>query len=346
MPEPTFLFITCQVGAEATVKQELARRWPEFRFAYSRPGFLTFKLPAGHGLADDFDLDSVFARAYGFSLGRVSDADEAARIAAVWRLAGDAAYGALHVWPRDQYAVGDHDFEPGLTEDSRAAEAALRAAASQPLPPAVWPTPSSQRVLDVILVDRHEAFVGYHVTRSGTSRWPGGLGDLKLPADAVSRAWLKMEEGLRWSQLPVRAGDVVAELGCSPGGACQALLARGLQVIGVDPAKPHERVLNDKHFTHWQMRGADVRKRDFAGVRWLTADMNVTPQVTLDTVESIVTYQNVNIRGLLLTLKLAQWEMAADLPAQLERIRRWGFTEVRARQLQHNRHEVCVAALR
>ena len=49
MPDrPEFLFITCQTGgAGAAVKEELARRWPDFRFAFSRPGFLTFKLPEG-----------------------------------------------------------------------------------------------------------------------------------------------------------------------------------------------------------------------------------------------------------------------------------------------------------
>ncbi len=44
---PAFSSITCQVGAESSREREVAERWPEFRFAYSRPGFLTFKPPAG-----------------------------------------------------------------------------------------------------------------------------------------------------------------------------------------------------------------------------------------------------------------------------------------------------------
>ncbi len=35
---PDFLFVTCQIGAEGAVKGELGRRWPGFRFAFSRPG--------------------------------------------------------------------------------------------------------------------------------------------------------------------------------------------------------------------------------------------------------------------------------------------------------------------
>ncbi len=102
----SFLFITCQVGAEAAVKGELARRWPTFRFAYSRPGFLTFKLPEDHGLSDDFDLESTFARAYGFSLGRVQGESNEELAEKAWQLAGDRAFSALHVWPRDRARLG------------------------------------------------------------------------------------------------------------------------------------------------------------------------------------------------------------------------------------------------
>ncbi len=59
LPPPRFLFITCQVGAEAAVKEEIARRWPDFHIGYARPGFLTYKLPEGKYLTPDFRLGSV-----------------------------------------------------------------------------------------------------------------------------------------------------------------------------------------------------------------------------------------------------------------------------------------------
>src|SRR5882724_9885224 len=62
-----FVFVSCQPGAEPALKDELAREHPEFRFAFSRPGFVTFKSP--NDLKPDFELRSVFARAYGLSLG-------------------------------------------------------------------------------------------------------------------------------------------------------------------------------------------------------------------------------------------------------------------------------------
>ena len=85
--------------------------------------------------------------------------------------------------------------------------------------------------------------------------------------------------------------------------------------------------------------------RAFRKVRWLTADMNVAPNFTLDAVESIVTHADVNIRGMLLTLKLPQWDLAAEVPGYLQRIGGWGFNRVMARQLAYNRREICVAAL-
>lgn len=351
MPDqPQFLFMTCQVGAEPTLKSEMARYRPNFRFAYSRPGFLTFKLPEKHHLADDFELHSVFARAYGFSLGRVAvDDDPASAVAAVWQLAGDRPLKALHVWPRDRLAPGERGFEVGQTDESRAVEIMLRAAA-----PAKFESLRTKRltqpgelVLDVVVIDPKLWWVGYHRAGSVASRRAGGLyDDIELPYEAVSRAYLKMEESLRWSKLPVRSGDEAAEIGCAPGGSCQALLKRGLLVTGIDPAEIHPAVLDHPNFRHLQMRGGDVKRREFRDVRWLMTDMNVTPTYTLDTVEGIVTHREVNIEGLLLTLKLLSWEYAEHIPEFIARVQSWGYGHVQCTQLQHNRREFCLAALR
>jgi 23S rRNA (cytidine2498-2'-O)-methyltransferase len=116
--------------------------------------------------------------------------------------------------------------------------------------------------------------------------------------------------------------------------------------LGIDPAEVDPQVTAHPRFTHVRKRGHEVRRREFRKVRWLAADMNVAPQYTLDTVEAIVTHSEVDVRGLLLTLKLLDWSLAAEIPAYLERIRTWGYHEVRARQLSHNRQEICVTARR
>jgi 23S rRNA (cytidine2498-2'-O)-methyltransferase len=338
------LFVTCQVGAEAAVKQELARNWPEFRFAYSRPGFLTFKLPTDF-VSDDFDLNSVFARAYGFTLGKATGDSIEARSSAARELIADRRFHALHVWQRDLVPVGEHAFEPGPSAHTDEARDALW----QPLDSAGHPWWFDLRgpVLDCILVEPDEWWLGFHRIQSIPSRWPGGIFHLaEPPTEIVSRAYIKMREALAWSRLPLKRRDTVAEIGSAPGGASQALLAKGLKVIGIDPAAMDERILAHPKFAHVQKRGHEVRRREFRGVRWLTADINVAPEYTLDTVQSIVTHPAVSVDGVLLTLKLLDWKLSEEVPSYLERVRSWGYKHAAARQLSHNRQEICVAAIR
>jgi 23S rRNA (cytidine2498-2'-O)-methyltransferase len=347
---PAFLFATCQVGAEGALKHEILRDWPAFRFAYSRPGFLTFKLPSEAPPDEPFDVHSVFARAWGFSLGKLTAQHVDERAQGVWRLAGAARYDALHVWQRDMARPGWRGFEPHVTPAALQAELAIRR--HWPEGQGVAPAPHARiaepghRVLDCVLVEPDEWWVGWHRADRGESRFPGGLREIALPPHAVSRAWLKMTEALAWAALPMTPAQRIVELGCAPGGASQALLEHGLLVTGIDPAEVDPRVLAHPHFTHIRKRADDVRRREFRGVAWLAADMNVAPDTMLDTVESIVTHPQVTIRGLLLTVKLLEWKLAANIPAYLSRIQSWGYDAARARQLAHNRQEVCVAALR
>ena len=350
-PSTKFLFVTCQIGAEPALKAELARRWPDFRFAYSRPGFLTFKLPSGLRLMADFDLESVFARAYGFSLGKVAghDADELAE--AVWGMYGERPAHRLHVWERDKASSAEADF--GLEIGSEVAsvkEAILRKCPTPEVlgqdsaDPLAAARPGDF-VLDCVIVRPREWWVGYHRAKSVPTRWPGGMIGIEMPSEVISRAWLKLEEGLRWSELPIRAGARCADIGSAPGGAAQALLTRGVKVLGIDPAKMDPAVTANPNFTHVRRRVSQVGRREFRKIRWITADMNVAPEYTLDAVEAIVTHPEVNVRGLLLTLKLFEWKLAERIPEYLDRVRQWGYNEVRARQLRCNRQECCLAAL-
>jgi len=89
-----------------------------------------------------------------------------------------------------------------------------------------------------------------------------------------------------------------------------------------------------------------VRIRDFQEIQWLTADMNIPPSDMLDEVERIVCHRANRIWGLILTLKLNDIAAADQVSAYLERLRSWGYPRVRARQLSHNRQEVCLVGLR
>ncbi len=356
MSKAEFIFVVCQQGAEAALKAEVIAQWPDFRFAFSRPGFVTFKLPAEADLPGDFELRSTFARTYGISLGKLQGNDPAVLVAGVWELAKQLAENAqvpqhLHVWERDATTSVKRGFEPALTP--RAQEVALEIAEAESDRPNGTPplrintrARAGQLVLDCVLVAPDQWWIGYHIAKTLPSQWPGGVPPVEPCENMISRAYLKMHEALLWSQMPIEPGDSCVEIGCAPGGSAQALLEVGLNVAGIDPANVDELLRVHPNFVHLKKRADDLRRREFRGIKWLVSDASLAPELTLDSVESIVTFDDVHIRGLLLTLKLTTWDLAALIPDYVERVRSWGFAHVRARQLAFNRQEFCIAGLR
>jgi 23S rRNA (cytidine2498-2'-O)-methyltransferase len=342
-----FVFIICQVGAEAALKAEIGRLWPPFRFAFSRPGFVTFKLPEGLRLAVDFDLRATFARMHGFSLGKVTGDDAHQLALQVWKLAEQQRPDHLHVWQRDRAVPGENEFEPGSTaladEIGQLLAGADPIAERRPLP-VNQIAAAGQMVLDCVLVQPNEWWIGFHQATAVQQRWPGGVPIIDRQNLPVSRAYLKMIEGLEWSQLPLRRGDVCVEIGSAPGGAAEALLELGLHVFGVDPAEMDDTVLAHPNFVHLRKRAGDLKRREFRDVKWLFADPNIAPPEMLASVEDIVTHREVHIRGMLLTVKLSEWSVAENIPEYVERVRSWGYSDVTSRQLAFNRQEVCIAA--
>ena len=71
-------------------------------------------------------------------------------------------------------------------------------------------------------------------------------------------------------------------------------------------------LLEHPRFEHWRSKSSGVRRKLYSKFRWLAADANVAPNYTLDCVEDIVTYKTSHIAGLLLTLKLSSYDLAAQ----------------------------------
>ncbi len=350
-----FLFIVCQLGSEAALKHEVARRHPDFRFSFSRPGFVTFRVPDEVARDRRFELNCTFARTWGFSLGKVVGTDGHQLARDFWKPCVErypgkalARFHHLHVWQRDRELPGDFDFEPGVGPLSEAIGDLilehLPDVGSHWSPPLNDDAQIGDRVLDCVVVEPHEWWFGWHRANSVESCWPGGAPCVDSPENMVSRAYLKMVESLLWSGLPIQAGDRCVEIGSSPGGSCQALLERGCAVTGIDPAEMDPLLLAHPLFTHIRAKAKDVPRNLFQEFRWLMADANIAPKHTLDTVEAIVTQPETRIEGLLLTLKLTDPALTAELPLFHKRIRSWGYGHVRARQLAFNRQEVCVVA--
>ncbi|HBT78251.1 MAG TPA: hypothetical protein DEB39_15305 [Planctomycetaceae bacterium] len=367
--DSSFIYMSCQIGAESALKREIARI-SGFRPAFSRPGFLTFKTDRTNEIDPqelaDFHNNLVFARSIGLSLGKIEAPDLETVAEKVFAgyidgpLFKEKRHLRFHVWQRDAYQPGEHGFEPGMGESARKLHGRLVAhilerAASHIDQPNRWacgidlpelPAQLSDTIVDCIGIDRDTWWIGTRMPcrLDAMSQWPGGITPLLLPFDAVSRAWLKFEEGLRWSAFPIGIGTRCLDIGSAPGGSSQALLARGAEVIGLDPGEMAPAVLNHPNFTHLRGRTGKVKVRAFRKVRWILADMNVAPQYTLRALEDLVLHPEMKIRGLLFTLKLFHWNLAEALPEYLKTIRHWGFHSIRAKQLAFNKQEVMVAA--
>ncbi len=158
----------------------------------------------------------------------------------------------------------------------------------------------------------------------------------------VSRAYLKAAETVLWSQVDFKPNAKLVEVGSSPGGSCQFYLEQGLRVTGVDPADMDEGLLKNPKFTHVRGRAISLKRRFFSGFRYLACDANVAPNYTLDTIEAIVTHESNRTKVVFLTIKLKEPEDALKLPEYLERVSKWGFGTVKARQLAFNRREVTI----
>ena len=347
-----FIFSTCHIGAESAFKKEVVRLFPGVRGAFARPGFVSFKTET---LLKDFLHHSVFARTVAASLGKVETDRAEFLVAEVWKIAAEhhIFVNRVHIFQRDPLPVGEKKFEPHIPPEL--VELHRNLVAQSPTAKFLGvrandifqPAQSGETILDIVQIEPNLFFIGTHsITEASPihSRYSGGVVPIALPDNSVSRTYLKFHEGFLWSDLMLEKDDHCLDIGASPGGCSQFLLQRGVRVSGVDPGAIHPAVLNHPRFTHIRSRIKDVKHSLFRDVQWITADMNVAPNYTLDVLEEAIR-QTVSVRGLLFTLKLLRWELADKLPMWLDRIRTWGFSDIRTKQLVFNRQEVMVAAL-
>jgi len=347
-----FIFSTCRVGAEAMLKREIARTFPDVRGAFARPGFVSFK--AATPLPEHFGDHSVFARTAAVSLGKIETDQYDLLAAEVWKTVSEhhLFVNRVHIFKRDPLPTGEHDFEPHIPPELVQLH---RKIVEQSPTAKFWgtgaedifqPAQPGETVLDVVQVDPKLFFIGTHTITDASpvhAQYSGGILPVALPADAVSRAYRKFNEGFLWSGIVLRKGDRCLDIGASPGGCSQFLLQQGVTVFGVDPGAIHPAVLNHPQFTHIRSRIKETKRSLFRDVRWITADMNVAPNYTLDVLEEAVAKTDSSVQGLLFTLKLVHRELADKLPILFDRIRTWGFSGVRMKQLVFNRQEVMVA---
>ena len=347
-PSENFIFVVCQYGAEGAAKQEIMDAHRNLRLAFSRPGFVTFKVESGSTMPEKLTLRSTLARTYGWSWGKVSGGEAREMVAELNAKYGLANFDQLHVWQRDESVPGKRGFEPGVSilaeeigklfTDTLGGDA-NKIEVNQIAKP-------DDRVFDVVIVEPDQWWFGYHFATTVAGRWPGGVPLIDTSIERISRAYLKASEAIAWSGISILPGDCCAEIGSAPGGCCERLLEMGAKVIGIDPGEMEPSLLDNPNFAHIRRRGNEIKKSDLQEVKWLFADLNMVPNYTLDTVSEIVSHERIDVKGMILTMKITDWKLINDVPKLMNRVREMGFAVVKARQLAFNRQEFCLAAVK
>lgn len=349
---PRFYFAACQAGAEKAVKAEILAEHPDLRFAFSRPGFVTFKEdPAG---SDPLALSfSVFTRLWGEVIAQTRDIATLGDL-----LARIPANSVLHAFDRSRFIPGDE--HEGFTYDEKIRSipeiSAFLAGRERPVGTDARaetttraPVPGDT-VYDLIWIDDFHVFLGRHAHSDRLLPVPGNFAELVLPETAPSRAWLKLEEAILRFKPVVQPGWQALEIGCAPGGATTALLDRGFRVTGIDPQFMDEAVGAHPGFSHIRKPARYVTREDLAGINpdWIVMDMSIPPKDALGELSHVISLlrethgKKLAIRRGFLTLKLNDWKYAAELSLYIKRLGQIGFENLKPTQLVNNRQEFFV----
>lgn len=312
------------------LKYEVLSRHPELRFAFSRPGLLTFK--AERELTTTTRIESQLAILSGLSLGGAKTLDEVAPLVQkAWRSPPGIR---AHAWPM---AEGDEPMDPS---ELVRVEGHVRAQLEI--------TPSAEHELGILVPPALHPEYGYwaFVRAAGA---PTPTERVTPPEASPSRAYSKLVEALTHFQIRLEAGQTVLELGAAPGGATLALLERGLSVVAVDPAKMDARLAplaQEKRLLlrHIERTAQSLTAADIGGlpspVSWLVSDMNLAPPVAVQQLLRARALVKKTLRGAILTLKLNDTAAVDTLPKVLVELERAFGQAPKVAHLPSHRREV------
>lgn len=338
--QPRFYFSTCQIGTEKAVKAEVLSEYPQLRFSFSRPGFVTFK-EADNALPALSLRRGIFTRLWGEVLGQTKD-----RAVLPELIALIPPKAVVQCFDRDLYTPGQ---EPsGFVRHANIRE--IVKGLSTVLPEGL-PMLDAE-VHSLVWVDDFHVFLTRHIHGRGMLASPGNIPLIPLPDNAPSRAYLEIEEAFCRFKPAMTKGLKVLEMGCAPGGATLAMLNRGLDVTGIDPLHMDKRVKFMPGFTSIRKEANLVVAEDLRACNpeWLVMDMNIAPLEALDELTHVVSLlkavwgKDLRLSRGFFTFKLNAWKFASYIPLYTRRLQQIGFRSLRPTQLCSNRQEFFIYA--
>jgi len=338
-PRRDSLLLYCRAGFEQECAQEAGASSVPVADAVRGSGYVDVALDGGAAArAGDDWRDWIFARQvvpYFAQLDALPRNDRLAPIMAALAQCGEAYVDAWVEAP-------DTDVGKALAPFCKSFGNALIGA----LKKARLLDPAAARRLHAFFPQSDKVYLGAtHPARSAP--WPQGIPRLKFPREAPSRSTLKLDEALlvllddderaRW----LRPGMSAVDLGAAPGGWTWQLVRRSLRVTAIDNG-PMDRALMDSGLvTHLREDGFRYRPRK--PVDWLVCDMVEQPRRIA---ELIARWLGEGwCRHAIFNLKLPMKKRYEETQLCLQRVRAVA-SDVRARQLYHDREEITAFARR
>jgi 23S rRNA (cytidine2498-2'-O)-methyltransferase len=331
LPRATEWLFTTRPGAEQDLIEELVYADPKAQPHLVAPSLVAARQRKG---------EQAFAR----QAFRVHTVVENALLS---RAVADtlAASGPPQPWALDVWV-------PDSDEGNPLAQRAAQLAATVSVPPA-W---AQTRTADAraaladnglyaqacLLPPGDRVAVGIVPARDAPSLAAGGRLRVHVPEIAPSRAAMKLEEAFLWLDRAPDPGDVCVDLGAAPGGWTWVLLERRARVIAVDPAFLARTLQGKRGVQH--IRGDAFKYEPKEPADWLFSDMAWRP---LESAALLAKWARRRwARLLIANIKLPMKKKAEMLVRVREILTDGGWTNLRVRQLYHDREEVTIGAVR
>ncbi len=200
--------------------------------------------------------------------------------------------------------------------------------------------------LMIMLMEDHQAFVGYHFTNNAC-KWPDGILHLKFPKDAPSRSTLKLEEAWHWF-VPKRqwgerlsAGMRAVDLGAAPGGWTWQLVKRSMMVDAVDNGPMKGDLMESGQVTHHKEDGFKFSPSKKA--HWMVCDMAESPIKVAERMAHwmVNDWCSETVFNLKLPMKKRYQEVRQCLDLIQEKCQQANLeVEIAAKHLYHDREEI------
>lgn len=297
-----FIYTIVNIGSEKLLKEEIKIKYPHLKFAYSRPGYVTFKDTTDSFTAET-ELNLIFARSYGLVLGKFPKEV----------LEGEIKKYKDTVIHRFSYVTEEYSGQKAIM---------------------------GKNILDVMEIKEGEFWLGLKKARFFSWFYPFANPHVVAPKESPSRAYLKMEEAFIWSNYSPEEGEIAMELGSAPGGASYSMVNRGIEVYGVDNAIMSDTLLNHPLFTHIKEPMQKVRDEHIPRpCHLLIADVNVMPSLAMAQIKRFMSLRP-GIKNVFYTLEIGDKITVPELLSHIQTFKRFGFREVGATQLPSNKSEI------